>query len=221
MWWIVADGLQIVRHSSRRSAVRALALPQVLQVATQLRMWGGGFSEGEHEEGVGEATYYDLLSKDEDIVKVGQRGPRGRLCLLTPGASGQLWAQLAWHRSGMHWQQVPGWGSVQALASLPSKQVVLLLTGSIEGMKQQTTEYLSEGSMVPFKWAASLQHRVPLQHRRLLCQWSTCRTLPPCPAPPHLQRPSPSTSGCGRATCRRSTPPVWPRRPRWKTARAS
>lgn len=43
----------------------------MLQVATQLRMWGGGFSEGEHEgEGAGEATFYDWLSKDEDIVKV-------------------------------------------------------------------------------------------------------------------------------------------------------
>ena len=54
-------------------------------------------------------------------------------------------------------RQVPGWGSVQALASRPSPQVVLLLTGSIEGMKQQTTEYLSKGSKGPPKWAVSLQ----------------------------------------------------------------
>ena len=46
----------------------------MLQVATRLRMWGGGGGGGAAGEGEGEggseATYYDLLSKDADIVKV-------------------------------------------------------------------------------------------------------------------------------------------------------
>ena len=56
---------------------------QVLQCTKQLRMWGT------NDEA--DATYYDLIAKDPDIVKV-----------------------------------------------------VLLLTGSIEGVKLSTTEYLSE-----------------------------------------------------------------------------
>ncbi len=68
MQWTRHVGCEIGWHCAAHSSQP----PQVLQVATQLRMWGGGLGEGEHEgEGAGEATYYDRLSKDAGVVKVG------------------------------------------------------------------------------------------------------------------------------------------------------
>lgn len=68
-------------------------LSQVLHVATQLRMWGGGFGEGV-QEGEGEATYYDRLSKDADIVKVRGRS-RGRRSSATWAVGRGAWVAAA------------------------------------------------------------------------------------------------------------------------------
>ncbi|PSC73956.1 flagellar outer dynein arm heavy chain gamma [Micractinium conductrix] len=86
----------VVLHPSLeeiQEAINATA-KKVLQVAKQLRMWSA-------EDG--EATYYDLLTQDPDIVKV-----------------------------------------------------VLLLTGSVEGMKAQTVEYLKTFQQYQFLWVADL-----------------------------------------------------------------
>ncbi|KAL4452763.1 hypothetical protein ABPG75_008425, partial [Micractinium tetrahymenae] len=87
----------VVLHPSLeeiQEAINATA-KKVLQVTKQLRRWTA-------EDG--EATYYDLIAQDSDVVKV-----------------------------------------------------VLLLTGSVEGMKAQTVEYLKTFSQYEFLWRTDLQ----------------------------------------------------------------